>query len=616
MPSPPIDRDDQPPPPTPPPDAHEAAEAEGAPPGDAATSPAEAPLRVSALGSGLLARQPTPEPDAVAAVPKVCPQCGTEYETGSRFCVKDGAALRPKAGDDPLVGRVIADRYLILARLGEGGMGRVYLAEHLKMNRQCAVKVMNPNLVNDHESAMRFAREASNAAQILHSNVAAVFDFGESDRIVYLVMEYVDGESLSAILAREGALEPRRAVDMARQIADGLTAAHELGIVHRDLKPDNIIVGRARTGRDVPKIVDFGIAKAVSETPQDSLTRSGLVIGTPEYMSPEQLLGDPIDARTDVYSLGCIVYQMLTGSTAFADESREQMIRRRLHEAPPHVGELLPGLPRRLDTTITHMLARSPAERLATAAEARDALDPALIFAEWGPQANPVARATQVAAQDAPTTKITPAGNRATFRATLPLRRQGAGMRRVGAGIGVAAVLVLGAGVLWARRHETPPPSTAPPQDSVAVVAPVPTPLPSERPPSETKRSRLDSIRGSKAAGDSAHRGSLSPETLAMRQPLQAFSAAMESGDMKRIRGVYPRIADLGDFFSRIENIRARPSYGPATTAGDRAELEFSLLLRYDQRNSKVPGSSVFRYHVVLVRADGGWQIVELAPQA
>src|SRR5436190_9516050 len=130
-------------------------------------------------------------------------------------------------------------------------MGRVYLAEHVKMNRQCAVKVMNPSLVNDHESVTRFAREASSAARILHPNVATVFDFGESERIVYLVMEYVDGEPLSQILARDGRLEPRRAVDIARQVADGLAAAHELGIVHRDLKPDNVIVTQARNGRDV-----------------------------------------------------------------------------------------------------------------------------------------------------------------------------------------------------------------------------------------------------------------------------------------------------------------------------------------------------------------------------
>jgi hypothetical protein len=184
----------------------------------------EGSLPSSSLGSGLLAQHATPSGAETIAVAKVCPQCGNEYLTSDRFCPRDGSPLRPKAGDDPLIGRVIADRYLMLARLGEGGMGRVYLAEHVKMNRQCAIKVMNPSLVNDTESAARFAREASNAARILHPNVAAVFDYGEADKVVYLVMEYVDGESLSAILRREGALDPRRAVDIARQVADGLSA--------------------------------------------------------------------------------------------------------------------------------------------------------------------------------------------------------------------------------------------------------------------------------------------------------------------------------------------------------------------------------------------------------
>ena len=155
------------------------------------------------------------------------PRCVRSAAANTRLAIgsvrSDGAPLRPKGGGDPLIGRVIADRYLILAKLGEGGMGRVYVAEHVKMNRQCAIKVMNPSLMNDSESARRFAREASNAARILHPNVAAVFDYGEADQIVYLVMEYVDGDSLSTILERDRALDPRRAIDIARQIADGLS---------------------------------------------------------------------------------------------------------------------------------------------------------------------------------------------------------------------------------------------------------------------------------------------------------------------------------------------------------------------------------------------------------
>jgi serine/threonine-protein kinase len=253
-------------------------------------------------------------------------------------------------------------------------MGRVYLGEHVKMNRQCAIKVMNPALVNDHESATRFAREASSAARIIHPNVAAVFDFGESEGLVYLVMEFVDGEPLSRILAREAPLSVERSVDITRQIADGLGAAHELGIIHRDLKPDNILIARTRVGKEVAKVVDFGIAKAMQETVGEALTRTGLVIGTPEFMSPEQLLGDPIDARSDLYALGCIMHLMLTAVPPFEAATREQMIKRRLAEDAPRVQAVDPSLPDSLDRIVARLLARNPAERYGSSAEVRDAL--------------------------------------------------------------------------------------------------------------------------------------------------------------------------------------------------------------------------------------------------
>ncbi|PYP81572.1 MAG: hypothetical protein DMD35_00950 [Gemmatimonadetes bacterium] len=332
----------------------------------------EQPLHTSQLGSGGLAQQ-TSETQPAVAVLKVCPHCGTEYETAARFCPADGTALRPK-GSDSLIGSVLAERYHILKRIGEGGMGRVYLGEHVKMNRQCAIKVMSPALVNDAESASRFAREASSAARIIHPNVAAVFDYGESDGLVYLVMEYVDGEPLSRMLAREAPFAIERAIDLARQIADGLGAAHELGIVHRDLKPDNILVTRSRSGREIAKVVDFGIAKAMQEGAGEALTRTGLVIGTPEFMSPEQLLGDPIDARSDLYALGCILHLMLTAAPAFDAPTREQMIKRRLSENPPHAQELDPGIPDSIDRVIVKLLARTPNERYGSAAEVRDAL--------------------------------------------------------------------------------------------------------------------------------------------------------------------------------------------------------------------------------------------------
>ena len=349
------------------------------PPSPSGEAPVVAPaaeeqsLATSQLGSGGLAQQTTSGTQPAVAVLKVCPHCGTEYETAARFCPADGTALRPK-GSDSLIGSVLAERYHILKRIGEGGMGRVYLGEHVKMNRQCAIKVMSPALVNDAESASRFAREASSAARIIHPNVAAVFDYGESDGLVYLVMEYVDGEPLSRLLAREAPFAIERAVDLARQIADGLGAAHELGIVHRDLKPDNILVTRSKSGREVAKVVDFGIAKAMQEGAGEALTRTGLVIGTPEFMSPEQLLGDPIDARSDLYALGCILHLMLTAAPAFDAPTREQMIKRRLSENPPHAQELDPGIPDSIDRVIVKLLARTPDDRYGSAAEVRDAL--------------------------------------------------------------------------------------------------------------------------------------------------------------------------------------------------------------------------------------------------
>ena len=193
---------------------------------------------------------------------KTCPQCGSEYELDIKFCPKDGSTLRVPAGEN-LVGSVIADRYHVLRKLGEGGMGQVYLAEHVKMGRKSAIKVMNPSMSHDPDAIGRFNREAANASRISHNNVAAIYDFGETpEGLIYLAMEYIEGEPLTKIMERTGALPPARAADIARQVAEALEAAHELGIVHRDLKPDNIMIATAKDGRDVVKVVDFGIAKA------------------------------------------------------------------------------------------------------------------------------------------------------------------------------------------------------------------------------------------------------------------------------------------------------------------------------------------------------------------
>ena len=304
---------------------------------------------------------------------KVCPVCSREYPDEIRFCQHDGTTLRGVTPASSLVGQVIADRYHVMKKLGEGGMGQVYLAEHVKMGRKSAIKVMNPSLMHDPEAIARFNREAGNASKITHPNVCAVYDFGETpDGLIYLAMEFVEGEALTDALERDGALPLPRATAIFKQTADALQAAHDLGIVHRDLKPDNIMLARGRDGSDVVKVVDFGIAKAVGgDEAGQKVTKTGLVVGTPEFMSPEQLSGDRLDGRSDLYSLALVYFRMLTSQLPFqADTVQETMIKR-LTDEPKKLAEVRPDLqfPSGLQPVLDAALTRTPAERYQTVAK-------------------------------------------------------------------------------------------------------------------------------------------------------------------------------------------------------------------------------------------------------
>jgi hypothetical protein len=601
----------------------------------------QAALAESGLGSGLLARQPLP--DETVAVLKVCPQCGREYETTARFCPADGTALRPKDSDS-LVGRVLADRYHILKRIGEGGMGRVYLGEHVKMNRQCAIKVMSPALVNDSESASRFAREASSAARIIHPNVAAVFDYGESEGLIYLVMEYVDGQPLSRVLAREAPLSVERALDLARQIADGLGAAHELGIIHRDLKPDNILITRTRMGREVPKVVDFGIAKAVQDTTGESLTRTGLVIGTPEFMSPEQLLGDPVDARSDLYALGCILHLMLTATPPFAASTREQMIKRRLTEEAPHVQQLDPGLPDSVDRIVERLLARSPSDRYGSAAEVRDAL--AGTHARRTPVEG-VARTTLDTPRSAPTMPFASAAmapTEVTEVAVLPTRTFTPGPRPRAASVALAVVLVIG-GALVVRGARSGGDKLVPPaegevatdsaaSDSVAraaagrspdataskpltvapvVVAKVDTPRPKPKPvDSAAIRARIAKQR---EADSLARLAESVPADL--RDAIGRYAKAIESQRVDKLREAYPSLTPAQqktweNTFGIATSVNASVRYGTVTKTDDRAEVDFTLLVGYRTSTGTRGSVTPMHQHASLMKGESGWQIVDI----
>ncbi len=293
-----------------------------------------------------------------------CPRCGDQFAKDVAFCPNDGARLSAARSDSDLIGTIIADRYRITEVIGGGGMGQVYKAEHIRMKRQCAIKVLRANLAGDPEATQRFQREAENASQLSHPNVAQIYDFGEHEGLVYLAMEFIAGESLASMLRRQTAIHPDIAADIISQSAAGLEAAHLRQVLHRDVKPDNIMLAKNPDGTYQVKLVDFGIARAMTSNEQ-RVTRTGLVIGTPEFMSPEQIAGEELDLRSDLYALALVAFQCLTGKDAFPATSSKQNLIMRLTSRPRTLAEVRDDMawPEALQTVFDHALAPDPAER-------------------------------------------------------------------------------------------------------------------------------------------------------------------------------------------------------------------------------------------------------------
>ncbi len=320
-----------------------------------------------------------------------CPTCGRRYAPEVKHCTADGTPLQADAtiadyapagavADfcpvDPLVGRVLDDKYRLDERLGEGGMGTVYRAAHLLIDRPVAVKVLNQRFVEDEAAQTRFRREARAAGRLQHPNVAAVTDFGQTqDGLVYIVMELLEGRSLREVLAHEAPLDVARAVSLMLQIAAAVAAAHEAGIIHRDLKPGNIFVVQRRNSPPVVKVLDFGIAKLAADAVEDleahALTQTGVMIGTPRYMSPEQCDGAKLTPAADVYSLGIIFYELLTGATPFTGTSPIAVAVQHSSKPPRPPRELRPAIPPALEAVVLHALEKQPAARPADASEFR-----------------------------------------------------------------------------------------------------------------------------------------------------------------------------------------------------------------------------------------------------
>lgn len=260
---------------------------------------------------------------------------------------------------EDLVGRTIG-RYKVIKEIGRGGMAIVYLAVQPELNRRVAMKVLPSQLTFDDTLVKRFQQEAVAAAGLKHPNIVTIHDVGEQDGIKYIVMEYVEGRPLSDLIKQSGSLPLTRVQNIVEQLASALDYAHRRGFVHRDIKPSNIIVSPA----DHVTLTDFGIVKAAEGT---SLTKSGGTIGTPQYMSPEQAKGMPVDYRTDIYSLGIVLYEMLAGRVPFTADNTPAILHKQVYETPPPIRSLKPGLPPTLEMVVARALAKEPGKRFRSA---------------------------------------------------------------------------------------------------------------------------------------------------------------------------------------------------------------------------------------------------------
>ncbi|MBW7934193.1 MAG: protein kinase [Gemmatimonadaceae bacterium] len=331
-----------------------------------------------------------------------CPSCGTQYADDAKFCTRDGTRLQPvpaapappldaaaaganttpRAMTPPvgvaatfnpaaLTGQVLEGRYNIIKKLGEGGMSYVYLGEDIATKEQFAIKVLSPTLVKDANAMARLRREAALGMRLAHPNVCHIVRLGETeDGIVYVVMPFVQGEILSDRNNRKGQLSLAEVIPFVQQIAAGLQVAHDLKIIHRDLKPENIMVTKGADGTEQAVVMDFGLAKERRAGAElEKLTATGIILGTPEFMSPEQLRGKPLDPRTDVYSLTLMTYEMLTGKLPFEGRNQQEMMIARLRNEPISIRTRRPDIPEAVDKVLYKGMARNVDDRYPTAVE-------------------------------------------------------------------------------------------------------------------------------------------------------------------------------------------------------------------------------------------------------
>ena len=294
-----------------------------------------------------------------------------------------GGASTPDIADDKLIGRTLSGKYVVKDRIGRGGFGAVYRAVQEPVGREVAIKVILPERASGPgDIVARFFREAKALAKLKARNAVTLYDYGEEDDgLLFMVQEFIDGRTLRSLLkAEDRALDPARAIDLACQVLDALEEAHLLEIVHRDITPSNIMITEDAQGREVVKVLDFGLAKLRDPTnDEESLTRSGIAMGTPHYMAPEQILQREIDPRTDLYGLGIVLYLMLMGRPPFRGKIAYEVLKQQIKAPPPAMS----GLPGPIEEAVRIALSKDPDQRYGSAAEMREALQQALAACDY-----------------------------------------------------------------------------------------------------------------------------------------------------------------------------------------------------------------------------------------
>jgi serine/threonine protein kinase len=303
-----------------------------------------------------------------------CAACNQSFTIDAQFCPNDGAKLiKLKARPDTLIGRVFDNRYEVRAPLGHGGMGTVYRGWQLSVDREIAIKVIHPKLSGDRNIAKRFLREARLASRLSQANIVGVYEFGQTeDGILYLAMELLRGRPLSKDLEAQRPLPMKRIKSIGMQMCDALDAAHSQGIIHRDLKPGNIVILDEPVGRDLIKILDFGLAKSLVQDNTSLVTKTDAILGTPLYMPPEQILGKASDQTADLYSLGCILYQLATGRPPYVGENVNVVLASHVRDPIPEVGD---NVPADLKALIQGLMKKEPADRFQKARDVHTAIE-------------------------------------------------------------------------------------------------------------------------------------------------------------------------------------------------------------------------------------------------